>query len=91
MTLAVLSRQRWRIALALSAVMIVVYFGFVLLVAFDKPLLGMLLSPGLSLGVLLGALVIATAWLLTWYYARWANLHLDRRVNEIRSAGKPGP
>lgn len=91
MTLGVLSRQRWRIAAALSAVMIVVYFGFVLLVAFDKTLLGTLLAPGLSLGVLLGALVIVSAWLLTWYYVRWANAHLDRRVREIRSGDPGGP
>ena len=90
MTLRVLSRQRWRIAVALSAVMIVVYFGFVLLVAFDKPLLGTLLAPGLSLGVLLGALVIVTAWVLTWYYMRWANAHLDWRIDEIRAAGPTG-
>ncbi|MDE2221189.1 MAG: DUF485 domain-containing protein, partial [Gammaproteobacteria bacterium] len=37
MTLGLLSRQRWRIATTLSAVMVVAYFGFVLLVAFDKP------------------------------------------------------
>lgn len=67
--------------------MIVVYFGFVLLVAFDKPLLGTLIAPGLSFGVLLGALVIVVAWILTWYYVRWANSHLDRRVSEIRAEG----
>ena len=87
MTLGLLSRQRWRIATTLSAIMIVVYFGFVLLVAFDKPLLGTLIAPGLSIGVLLGALVIIVAWILTWYYVRWANSHLDRRVSEIRAAG----
>ena len=86
MTLGLLSRQRWRIATALSAVMILVYFGFVLLVAFDKPLLGTLIAPGLSIGILLGALVIVAAWILTWYYVRWANAHLDRRVSEIRAA-----
>ena len=89
MTLGHLSRQRWRIATALSAIMVLVYFGFVLLVAFDKPLLGTLLAPGLSVGVLLGALVIVAAWILTWYYVRWANAHLDRRVSEIRAAGPP--
>lgn len=87
MTLGLLSRQRWRIATTLSLAMIVVYFGFVLLVAFDKPLLGTLIAPGLSFGVLLGALVIVVAWILTWYYVRWANSHLDRRVSEIRAEG----
>ena len=35
-----LAARRWRIALALTATMLVTYFGFVLLVAYDKPLLG---------------------------------------------------
>jgi len=89
MTLTQLSRQRWRIAIALSVVVVLVYFGFVLLIAFDKALVGQLLAPGLSLGILLGALVIVAAWILTWYYVRWANAHLDRRVSEIRAAGPP--
>ena len=51
---------RWRLALMLTIAMMVVYFGFILLVAFNKPLLGTILVPGLSLGILLGALVIVT-------------------------------
>ena len=88
MTLSLLSRQRWRIATALSAVMIAVYFGFVLLIAFDKPRVGTILAPGLSVGILLGALVIVVAWIVTWIYVRWANHHLDRRVSELRAAGR---
>jgi uncharacterized membrane protein (DUF485 family) len=86
MTLALLSRQRWRIAIALGAVMVVVYFGFVLLIAFDKSLMAQLLVPGLSLGVLLGALVIVATWVVTWIYVRWANSHMDRRIGELRAA-----
>ena len=86
MTLALLSRQRWRIAITLGAVMVVVYFGFVLLIAFDKSLMGWLLTPGLSLGVLLGALVIVATWVVTWIYVRWANSHMDRRIGELRAA-----
>ena len=85
MTLALLSRQRWRIAVVLSAVIVLVYFGFVLLVAFDKPRVAQLLAPGLSLGILLGALVIVVSWIVTWIYVRWANDNLDRRVSELRA------
>ena len=86
MTLALLARQRWRIAVALSLVMICVYFGFVLLIAFDKPRLAWLIAPGLTVGILLGALVIGATWIVTWIYARWANNHMDRRVEELRIA-----
>jgi uncharacterized membrane protein (DUF485 family) len=88
MTLALLARQRWRIAVALSLIMILVYFGFVLLIAFDKPRLAWLVAPGLSVAVLLGVLVIVATWIITWIYARWANGHMDRRVVELRSADR---
>ena len=87
MTLTLLTRQRWRIATSLSAVMVLVYFGFVLLIAFDKPRVAQLLAPGLSVGILLGALVIVAVWIVTWVYVRWANSHLDRRVRELRAGG----
>ena len=70
-----LSAARWRVAISLTLVMLAVYVAFILLVAFDKPLLGRVLVPGLSLGILLGVLVIAVVWLLTWWYIRWANAH----------------
>ena len=79
-----LAAARWRIAIWLTVAMMVVYFGFILLVAFDKPLLGTRLAPGLSLGMLLGALVIVTAWVLMWIYVRWANAHYDTAIAGMR-------
>ena len=75
-----LAAAQWRLALALTATMMALYFGFILLVAFAKAWLGTLLLPGLSLGMLLGALVIVFAWALVWIYVRWANTHYDATV-----------
>jgi uncharacterized membrane protein (DUF485 family) len=83
-TLSDLGAAQWRLALALTAAMMAVYFGFILLVAFAKPLLGTILVPGLSLGTLLGALTIVCAWILIWIYVRWANGHYDRTVSSLR-------
>ena len=83
--LAELTRAQRRLALGLTAAMMAVYFGFILLVAFDKPLLGRLLRPGLSLGTLLGVLVIVAAWVLIWVYVRWANRHYDPAVRALRA------
>ena len=80
-----IAARRWRIALTLTALMLVIYFGFILLVAFDKPLLSMLLGPGLSLGILLGALVIVTAWVLSIIYVNWANHYYDKAVDDAAS------
>ena len=83
-TLEAVSAARWRVALTLTAAMMAVYFGFILLVAFDKPLLGRVIAPGLSLGMLLGVLVIVAAWVLTWVYVRWANTHYDSRLGGLK-------
>ena len=83
-TLEAVSAARWRVAISLTIAMMAVYFGFVLLVAFNKPLLGVLVARGLSLGMLLGALVILVAWALTWAYVRWANTHYDRSLERLR-------
>ena len=52
-----------------------------------KPLLTTLVVPGLSLGILLGALVIVAAWVLIWIYVRWANTHYDAAIDALR--GRP--
>jgi uncharacterized membrane protein (DUF485 family) len=83
--LRALARARWRIAVTLTLVMIAVYFGFIILIAFDKELLARMIVPGLSLGILLGALVIATSWVLTWIYVRWANKHYDTALQALNN------
>jgi uncharacterized membrane protein (DUF485 family) len=82
--IARLARDQWRIAVRLTVAMMAVYFGFTLLVAYDKPLLGREIVPGLSVGILLGALVIVAAWGFVWIYVRWANRHFDVTVDRLR-------
>jgi uncharacterized membrane protein (DUF485 family) len=84
-TVESLSAARWRMAVILTIAMMVKYFGFILLVAFNKPLLGRVIVPGLSLGILLGAGVIVASWALIWIYARWANTHYDAHVARLRA------
>jgi uncharacterized membrane protein (DUF485 family) len=79
-----LAKARWRIAILLTAIMIAMYFGFIALIAFDKPLLATRITPGLSVGILLGVCVIVVSWLLTWVYVRWANTHYDARLEDLR-------
>jgi uncharacterized membrane protein (DUF485 family) len=78
-----LARARARVAGWLTAAMIGLYFGFISLIAFNRPLLAMRVLPGLSLGILLGVLVIVGSWLLTWVYVRWANLHYDAAIDRL--------
>jgi uncharacterized membrane protein (DUF485 family) len=82
-----LHRARWRLALALTGAVVVVYFGFILLIAYRRDVLASLVLPGLSVGILLGALVIVASWLLTWIYVRWANTIYDTELERIRETG----
>ncbi len=79
-----LAAARWRIAIVLTSAVVVLYFGFILLIAYAKPLTGSLVAPGLSLGILLGALVIFGSWISTWIYVRWANTQYDARLETLK-------
>jgi uncharacterized membrane protein (DUF485 family) len=61
-SIGALDAARWRVALLLTGGMVVLYFGFILLVAYGRPLLAVQVVPGLTLGILLGALVIVASW-----------------------------
>ena len=84
--LARLAAARARVAGTLTAAVVGIYFGFIGLIAYAKPLLATRLRPGLSLGILLGALVIVVSWLLTWVYVRWANRSYDAALDELRKS-----
>jgi uncharacterized membrane protein (DUF485 family) len=79
-----LAARRLRVALILTMAMLVVYFTFILLIAFDKTLLGEMLTDGLSLGILLGVIVVLATWVLTWIYVAWANRRYEPAARELR-------
>jgi uncharacterized membrane protein (DUF485 family) len=82
--------QRWRVAIVLTSAMVLVYFGFIALVAFAPARLGTLLTDGLSLGIVLGACVIVAAWVLTYRYVRWANTVYDPALAALRDQHRSG-
>ena len=84
-----LDAARWRMALRLTAGVVVLYFGFIALVAYGRHILAIQLLPGLTLGILLGALVIVGSWALTWIYVRWANAHYDPHLAALGKERRP--
>jgi len=78
-----LAQEKWIVSLRLTLAMMFIYFGFILLVAYNKELMGSLIIPGLSWGILLGALVIIAAWVLIYLYVQWTNNYYDRQVEKI--------
>jgi uncharacterized membrane protein (DUF485 family) len=79
-----IAAKRLRVALALTAAMLVVYFGFILLIAFGKDFLARRIVDGLSVGMALGVVVILATWALTWIYVRWANRVYEPALDELR-------
>ena len=79
-----LVRQRSKFAWTLSIIILVIYFGFILLVAFAKPLLATKIGGGVtSLGILLGLSVILSAFVLTGIYVQRANSRYDELTRNL--------
>jgi uncharacterized membrane protein (DUF485 family) len=83
-----LAARRLRVALSLTAAMLVVYFGFILLIAFAKGFLSERIVSGLTVGMALGVCVILATWVLTWIYVSWANRVYEPEVARLREAAR---
>ena len=74
------SRLGWWLALA----MMVVYYGFILLVAFDKPFLATRIGTGVTtIGMPIGLGVIIFTIVITAIYVRRANSEYDTLTEQI--------
>lgn len=81
-----LLRRRGRFAAVLTAIILIAYFGFIGLVAFDKPLLGASLSGGATtVGIPVGLGLIILSIVLTGLYVRRANGEFDAELAAIRA------
>lgn len=81
---AELVATRSRFARILTAIMLLIYFGFVMLIAFDKALLATPIGAGVTtIGIPLGLLVIISAFALTGIYVRRANGEFDAITKQI--------
>lgn len=72
-TLHAVALRHRRVSLSAAALLMGLYVVFMLLISFARPLLGTLVAPGLSLGLVLGAAMIVFSWLLACVYVVWAN------------------
>ena len=79
-----LVRKRRRLAWTLTAIMGISYFGYILLIAFDKALLATPIAGGATtLGIPIGFGLILLGIALTAYYVRVANRDHDALLAEI--------
>ena len=73
----------------LSIVMLAIYYGFILILAFNPQSLGASLSGGvITVGIPVGLFIIISAFLLTGVYVRKANTEFDQLNQEIVEEAK---
>lgn len=76
--------MRSSFGIRLSIVMLAIYFGFILVIAFAPSLLGTKLGSGvMTVGIPVGLGVIVSAFLLTGVYVRRANAEFDELTRQI--------
>jgi len=75
--------ERSKLGTTLSIIMIVIYFGFILMVAFAPGFLGASLTGGVTtIGIVIG-LVIISAFALVGFYVNRANGSYDTLTQKI--------
>lgn len=86
-----LEGKRSRFAYLLTAIVMLTYYGMMMLVAFAPEVLRTPLAEGsmLTIGVPIGAAIIIGSWLLTGWFVSRSNGEFDQINNEIiREASK---
>ena len=79
--------KRRTFAWILTIIMLVVYYAFILLIAFDPAWLGKPVSEGMitSIGIPIGMLIIILAFILTGIYVQKANSEFDELTKQIKA------
>ena len=86
-----LKRTRSRYGWALSILMLIVFYGYICLIAFDKAFLLRPIGSGvMSIGIPLGLAVIVFSVAITGLYVRRANGELDRLTQELIRESQEG-
>ncbi|TCJ41408.1 DUF485 domain-containing protein [Parafrankia sp. BMG5.11] len=81
-----LTRERARLGWTLSIAILIIFFGFILLVAFAPAFLAKPVAAGwtMTIGIPMGIGVILSGIALTALYVRRANGRFDQLTNELR-------
>lgn len=85
---AKLTRTRARLAWGLSAAILLMYFAFILLIAFAPSVLGQPIVAGsvITVGIPVGVVIIVLAFLLTGVYVHQANTRFDALNQQIKDS-----
>ncbi|MBI3986406.1 MAG: DUF485 domain-containing protein [Lentisphaerae bacterium] len=76
--------RRWRVSSILSILLFAIYYGYILLIGYNKKLLMREIGNSTTLGIPLGVSVIVLSWVLTVIYVFWANKSYDPEVQRLK-------
>ena len=81
-----LTSQKNTISIILTILELVLYFGFIALIAFNKPFLAQKLTEGkaTTIGIPIAVLTIVFSWVFTGIYIFWANTKYDVLVKKVK-------
>ena len=82
--------RRWGVSLVLTALLFLLYYGYIILIAVNKPLVSRKIGETTTLGIPLGVAVIIGAWGLTALYVIWANRSYDPEAARLRDRLRQG-
>ncbi len=80
-----LSNQKNTISIILTILELLLYFGFVALIAYNKPFLAQKMSDGgaATIGIPIAVGTILLSWVFTGIYIWWANRKYDELVKKV--------
>jgi uncharacterized membrane protein (DUF485 family) len=76
--------KRWTFSVVLTIALFVIYYGYIVLIAVNKPFMAQKIGEVTTLGIPLGIAVILLSWLLTAIYVIWANTVHDPEVRHLK-------
>lgn len=75
--------RRARMAWLLTAILLVVYFGYLSLSAFAKQFMFIQLTEGMTVAMIVALIAIFVPWFLALIYLNWANRYHDVACDRI--------
>ena len=80
------------ISVNLTIATLIIYYGFIFLIAFKRNMFASNIAGNVTFGIVLGIGVIIACFVLTGVYVRWANRNYDAMVDRLKQkAGHGGP
>ena len=76
--------KRWTTSVVLTVILFIVYYGYIILIAVNKPFMARKIGEVTTVGIPLGVLVILLSWVLTAVYVVWANRVHDPEVRNLK-------